>query len=376
MSRKIGLATVLFVFVAGLAVLTGARPAGPAAGLQSVPACQCVAIAPLVEKEGNTVQFQASIAAFEQKTIDPAGGTYIFANGIKMTVPAGAVAQATTVGVRLIQEAEVKDIIQTGLIVKKFLAGVELVPYKFKFLKPIALAIPTAGLSSSTSLPYPLAVDTTKQIYALGAPKEPESNGSKEAQAASKKYTMRYNQKTRELEMPDLTEFPPEDWKTVAADLDKALAASDCVNQPCRCGVIVVWESSRDYIEDDKCVKVAVEGAVYFAECSPPYEEKFTLREFTVGAVKIEPDSTPLYVNEYLYLTATVLDAYGQSIPEYPLKWDVDQPDKVVIVYRGPQTLIIRAVAPTGDNDAKITATPGCGQKAGEAFIHVLCPDK
>ena len=98
---------------------------------------------------------------FKEVVIDHQGGDFNLANGIKLSIPPGAVSEATTFQLRVVRETEI--VLPDNIFrkyEKHFSAGFEAMPYGYKFDKPISVSLPGTGLIDSTSLPYPLSLNT------------------------------------------------------------------------------------------------------------------------------------------------------------------------------------------------------------------------
>ncbi|NQT26793.1 hypothetical protein HQ585_15665 [candidate division KSB1 bacterium] len=193
--------------------------------------------------------------------VSPGGGEYTFSDGIKLTVPAGAVSVNTEIEIRKVGNNELSSIFgQRGVPMDRLLACVEGKPDGLTFSQPVKLMVPVD--LEPGEIPVVHEIDLENGAY---APLMTESVGDPEA---------------------DTLEISISHFSSISAEILKELEElfPECAIDPCRCGRIKVEQSDKDNICDTgECQITESRVSVTFLDCpGQPVEESF-LREVSSG---------------------------------------------------------------------------------------------
>jgi hypothetical protein len=195
-----------------------------------------------------------------QTAIIPAdGGTLVFDNGVEMDFPSGAVPQDTEITIELLDNQEVKEILDQGAFPLEPLTFIKVSSDVQQLGKPVRVQLPVLTDEPLEGWPVPLSLDldsgtveylTSKLVY------DPEAK---------------------------TVEYSVDQFSGTGVGSKSEKEDSKKCNDPggaCRCGRIYVKSSFHDYSIGD-CQSVSDEVSVQFLDCPGQPTEKHKISEIT-----------------------------------------------------------------------------------------------
>jgi len=236
-------------------------------------------------------------------TISPDGGEYIFSDGIKLSVPPGAVSVDTEIEIRKVNDNEVAQIFgQRGVPMDRLLACVEGKPDGLTFDQPVKLMVPVD--LESGEIPLIHEINLRDGAY---SPLMTESVGDPEA---------------------DTLEITINHFSSISAEVLEELKDlfPECAIDPCRCERIEVEQSDKDNICDTgECQITESRISVKFLDCpGQPVEESF-LREVSAGCspkMTLTSGSQTVFTEDQTSVTA-VIELGCEAIDEQTVDFSV-----------------------------------------------------
>jgi len=301
---------------------------------------------------------------FEEIAVDPAGGTYPFGQGASLRLPPGAVSEDGTISVRTIPAEQVTPYLAQGPHGKRYLAAVEFGPGVRVFDKPIDINLPSEPLVPGEDLPYLFYLnrETGMLIPYLPAPAPAFVNAAGVLLADANPIGQYFDVDcgTGQLGIRDLRDFPPEDWILVMAAMDKILANSDCIENPCRCCKFRVRSKDTDYYEKDRCTNVSAKGDIEYLDCPDQPKESWDFDEPSIKLFLSLTGKQKLNCNQKSVLLETyVYDVNGYELPEYPVTVTSSNEGLLTVESQGThEFLLVRAGEKSGV--VTVTADAGC----------------
>jgi hypothetical protein len=213
----------------------------------------------------------------ETITVGPDGGTFQFASGISLEVPAGAVATSQSIAIHLLDSAYADSMVSmTGIARKKLVAAFAAEPSGLEFDTAVTVTIPV-GRRSFLGIPIHYVLDTANRSCSVVAT---DLTYDAAAGAVSIK----------------LKSFSPH----AVAEVEGALSRQVCdQTDTCRCGSIHVEETSQENVsENGSCQVVQVDGYVEYLSCPGQPRETWTFYESSSGCVPQVTVSAPATVNK------------------------------------------------------------------------------
>jgi len=284
-----------------------------------------------------------------ERTLDPAGGSYFFPNGITLEVPAGAVSVPTTVATRLVPSSSIDAFINRyGLVTKHCLAAFDGTPHGLTFSQPVRVKMRTKPLPNLNSIPLHYKADLEHEIadYA-GA-------------------DLDFNTRTNMVEFT-LTDFS---LHVVPAE-ELQLVLDDCLMPgSCRCGWITAGETSVDRIVEGECHAIQVSGFVIFHDCPLSPQESWSMSDLEYGWIEA-PAPDPVKVGEDVTIGAAVHNASGQVVPNawVTYTWASEADKDIIGIVNLPASNQAR-ITGLKCGTAKVKAEAGCGN-AMEIIVDV-----
>jgi len=194
-------------------------------------------------------------------TISPEGGTYIFPDGIKLKVPAGAVSETKDIMLKKVSSSLVTPIFdKRGVPIENLLACIEGTPDGMVFNLPV--------------MPY-LNVDI----------KPGEIPIVHEVNLDSASYTLAETEIICDPDVDSLS-ISLTHFSSITAEIMKEYEAlfEECGDTPCRCGRIKVEQRDKDYLCDNgDCQVTESQVTVTFLDCPDSPTEESTMREVSAG---------------------------------------------------------------------------------------------
>lgn len=314
-------------------------------------------------------------------TIGPQGGEFNLSNGINLSIPPGAVPEETSFRFRVIQETEITlpvNIFKTHDI--GYLAGFEATPYAYMFNEPISISIPAASLTDSTTLPFPMFMNTvSNEFFPINS--DP-ANGGGITRSHTNSVTPNerippppgyhfwatkiYVTCTGELVMPDLSALPLQEESLAYLALEKILLESDCVANPCRCCDFDVLSEDFDSSSNsnDGCYSVYSNGSIKYLNCPGQPTEPWNLEESNLN-VTVTPASAEIEVDEIVKFSFVLTNDSGDPVTGISIT-NVTVNDASVITTSGydDSSVWFQGLSP-GTAEAEITIeVDGCQYKA------------
>jgi len=308
---------------------------------------------------GDAVETSSSLPsyAFEEVMVSPLGGEYQLANGINLSIPAGAVDQDTTISLRRVPADDLNTILNSyGDTEKTVLAGIQASSEGVTFKQPITLSIPLEATLTSSALPLLMVVDLNNGIYAFD-PSEPTSNtsnitasldsqivtpaaavpGSLGSEGA--KY-VQYDCKNNRVIVANITGLPDGERALAAAAIHHLRKESDCFADPCRCCGVRVQEEAQDIVEvnvggdsEQTCYNASIRGTVEYLQCEDGkgghLSESYELSENSIGAITYRPPQLTMVPGAGADVLVNIVDAKGKDLEEYNIV-DVKSDNPVV----------------------------------------------
>jgi len=279
--------------------------------------------------EGGSGGQSGPIAGFKTLVIDPAGGEYVFENGIRLSVPPGAVTEETELSLRLLPEDEAAELISAyGLTEKTVLAAAQAMHPGHRFEKPVTLSLPYDGVYPASALPYLLIADPRSRTYMLDTSAIEEL--PVEAALAPKAVPpnpatkfVQYDCENNRVIIANLSELPKDERVLIAAGIEELRAESDCFEQPCRCCKIRVQEETLDVIREGgagDCFNAHIKGSVQYLSCEGQLSESYEIVETSIGTILSTPPELLLQVAASAVVSLDIVDASGQEIPFYAIR--------------------------------------------------------
>ncbi|NOY45879.1 MAG: hypothetical protein GXP50_10595 [Deltaproteobacteria bacterium] len=263
---------------------------------------------------------------FESVTVGRDGGEYRLANGIRLTVPAGAVGQDTEIALRAVPGAEVAPTLAAyGDAGKAVLAAVQVLGPALSFAQPITLALPLDGDLPPTALPFLLVVDPENGLYTVDTSAVPEGSAGRRAADLPNPATkyVQFDCENNEVILFNLDELPSDERVLVAAGIEKLRKESDCFDDPCRCCRIRAQEEALDVVREDGpegCFNQLIRGSVQYLDCDGQPTETYELQEESVGRIVIEPEELELQPGAGAVVSVRILDAAGRDLEFYSIR--------------------------------------------------------
>ena len=265
-------------------------------------------------------------ADFEIVVLSADGGEYVFDNGIRLTIPPGAVNQDTEIALRLVPEAELVGTLNAyGQTTKTVLAAMQAKHPGVSFAKPVTLSLPYDGTLPPSALPYLVIVDIANQIYTLDTSAIPEAIAQKAARLpnpASK--FVEYDCENNIVVIANLDALPSEERALVAAGIHELRKESDCFENPCRCCQIRVQEQSVDIAREGgagDCFNSSIKGSVQYLSCGDgQLTEAYEIVETSIGKIEFQPEELELQVAAGALVSVKVVDSDGKEIPFYTIR--------------------------------------------------------
>lgn len=263
---------------------------------------------------------------FTQVVISSEGGDYNLSNGITLSVPEGAVPESTTFQFRIVSDSELS--ITSDFLANPgnhFMTGIEAMPYGYKFNKPISITIPSTGLIDSTCLPYAILLNTeTNEILKANTKSmNPASELSKNIYQHDSNILeesggelLQINCEDGSITMPELSEFPGDQWIMVWMQIEHVLKESDCTNMPCRCCGIVIKTYDSDSSFNDDCFSVSSEGSIQYLECEDEPIEPWSMAEADLK-IEVAPIHATILAEESISFIIYVTDEDGLPVLDY-----------------------------------------------------------
>lgn len=323
---------------------------------------------------GGDSSLESSESEFDEIVIGPQGGDFILANGIVLSIPQGAVPEVTTFQFRSVQETEFS--MPTEYLrqyEKHFLAGIEAKPYGYTFNQPISISIPSAGLVSSTSLPYPLSLNTATNTldpiagaYLKIIEKEaslPYFRAAEDTFGIGLKAI--YVNEDGLIEIPDLSGLPEDQKAIVLLEIEKIRAESDCVSNPCRCGRIKVESDDFDSGSSvsDGCYSVYSDGFVQYLDCPGQPIEPWSLHESNLD-VTVIPNNEKIKVGEIVYFSISLTDEKSQPVTGFLIQELNIENSSVITQWNiGVDSIGIKGLSPGISSAEVIIQAGGCQYK-------------
>jgi len=266
---------------------------------------------------------------FEAMTITASGGDYVFKNGIRLSVPPGAVLQDSELSLRLLPEPEASDLLSAyGKTEKTVLAAVQAKHPGLTFQQPVTLSLPYDGEYPATALPYLIIADPRYQIYSL----DTSAIDQQPVEAALAPKGIPPNPATKYIQfdcennlivIAHLSDVPRDDRVLVAAGIEKLRAESDCFEEPCRCCKVRVQEQTVDVIREGgagDCFNSHVKGSVQYLSCEGQLTESYEIVETSIGAIVFSPPELELQVGASAEVSLEIVDSKGKDIPFYTIR--------------------------------------------------------
>ena len=342
-----------------------------------IPLFSCTAIVPLTGQQGEAVQFQGSVAEYGQVTIDPGGGEYSFSNGVTLEVPADAVSESTTVGIRLLEKEEVEPVLQSyGFTEKYFMAGFEAVPAGLSFNQPIKVTLPSELLRGTTDVPLPFIVDAENQIYCYDTPGSSSSavmdinKKLKGMQSEREILEYYYDPETGNKIKITVEKFPDRQKviEAVAEIIDVVPEDCKATPPPCSCIVVRLYERMKDLIVEGECSFIDLEGSSEFTQCPGKPKVEFKFIEDQRGKIRITPSSAELKIGDTETFTWELIDANGIPIPAHSITAYIKD-ENVANTFEWQEGFgKVRAI---NCGKTKLIVEAGC-ENRGEASIKVI----
>ncbi|MGB7452193.1 MAG: hypothetical protein WBM36_08710 [Lysobacterales bacterium] len=314
-------------------------------------------------------------------TIGPQGGDFNLSNGINLSIPPGAVPEETSFRFRVIQESEITlpvNIFKTHDI--GFLAGFEATPYAYMFNQPISISIPAASLTDSTTLPFPMFMNTVSNEFFPINSELADGTGITRSDTNYITPTERippppgyhfwatkiYVTCTGELVMPDLSALPLQEESLAYLALEKVLLESDCVANPCRCCDydVVSEDFDSSSTSNDGCYSVYSNGSIKYLNCPGQPTEPWNLGESDL-TVTVTPASAEIKVDEIVKFSFVLTNDSGGPVTGISIT-NVTVNDASVITTSGydDSSVWFQGLS-SGTTDAEITIeVDGCQYKA------------
>jgi ZU5 domain len=314
--------------------------------------------------------------------IGPQGGDFNLPNGITLSIPSGAISEATTFIFRTVKEKEFSMPTEYFRQYEKhFLAGIEAKPYGYTFYQPISISIPSSGLVTSTSLPYPLSLNTATSEL------DPPSGSSLQANAIEAKFLQHLAsqdyfgidlttitvKEDGSLEIPGLTALPKEQQAIVLMEIENFLAESDCVLTPCRCGRIKVESEDFDSAsnENSGCYSVYSDGFVQYLDCPGQPIEPWSLHESNID-VKVTPNYENIQIGGFAYFSISLTNEKSQPVTDFSIReLNIKNPSVISEWYRGVDFIGIKGLSP-GISSAEVVIQSGGCQYKGWLTVEVV----
>lgn len=318
--------------------------------------------------------YESSI--FESLEVGPGGGEFELDNGIMLSVPSGAVPEATTFGFRLLKPEDIllpENLLRT--FDRKVIWAIEARPSGYLFERPISLRIKNTPYPLD-SLPYVLLLDkfvSRMQVSGSNSLVMPSPTTSIHgASDTSLKDLLLawgwwgiivFHPENNTIEFPNVTQLPPEKQQVALLAIDRILEHSDCIKQPCRCMGFEIRESQHDSEVggEDGCYSTYVAGAVIYPNCPPgPLIEPWELAEAD-KFVFVSPGSATIDVGETQTYMVGMQDLDSQPVVEFDLtSFVVEQPAVINVLRGGGHLLTAQGISP-GDSSVKVaTHSDGC----------------
>jgi len=329
----------------------------------------------IASKPGSTLKiwiegFPISNFDYEEVTILPIGGIYNLSNGITLDVPEGAVSEALTIRLRRVEGEEVMPTL-LGFDIGNmyFMAGFEAEGGPFQFNVPISVTLPAEPLVNSTCLPFPFNVNPDENAISLGMLSSQEINlmkttGDIVTQGGITPNLVLFDCNTMTVTFQSLTEFPPDKWQQIIAEMDQVLSESDCILDPCRCCTIEVQTEESDLAIGDKCAKVTAEGRVIYKDCEDQTPEGWNIQEQSVYIeYALNPDTTEVEVCDDSQLTVRIYKyENNQKIyqPNYKFSVVSSNDDCLSVAQQDIETFVLSG---NKAETATVTIDAGCNIK-------------
>jgi hypothetical protein len=323
---------------------------------------------------GGKVTSKKSNSDFDEIVIGPQGGDFTLPNGIELSIPQGAVPVETTFQFRSVQENEFP--MPTEYLrqyEKLFLAGIEAKPYGYTFTQPISISIPSAGLVSSTSLPYPLSLNmstNTLDPIASACLKVTETEATVSRSGTARKIfgiglTSIHVNDDGSIEIPDLSGLPEDQKAIVLLEIEKIRNESDCISTPCRCGRIKVESDDFDSSgsSGDGCYSVYSDGYVQYLDCPGQPIEPWSLHESNLDVTLI-PTNEKIKVGEIVYFSISLTDEKSQPVTGFLIQnLNIENPSVISQWNIGADSIGIKGLSPGISSGEVIIQSGGCQYK-------------
>ncbi len=336
-------------------------------------------VEPLIFKDGFEGELSGPLVA--TVTIGPQGGDFDLTNGISLSIPPDAVPEETTFRFRVIQETELvlpTNIFKTHDI--GYLGGFEATPYGYMFSQPISISIPSADLPDSTSLPFPMFVNTLTNEFtpindldtiAPGINSLHKSAITPSENIPAPPGYLFWTKKIKitcggQLVMPDLSALPLDQASLALLAVERLLQESDCVKDPCRCCGHHTLSEDFDSASssNDGCYSVYSVGSVTFLNCPGQPTESWNLEESNLN-VTVNPESASIEIKEITKFTVSLTDKNDDTVTGFSIT-NVTVKDASVITTRGyDENSVWFEGLSAGTSDVELTITAGgCYYKA------------
>lgn len=289
------------------------------------------------------------------------GGHFELSGGLVIDAPAGAVSEAASFQIRLLDESEVEPYLDIGQVKKGFLGGLEIISDGTVFNEPVLIRFPVKPLEDPNSLAYIFYLNKENGTLIPDLPEEPDESAPSSLKVpAEASFGGTYMYDSRDLIVEMLTQdLPYELHYLVLTEVFDALGHNDCEENPCRCLGQIPIEGAVDYESSEGCSKVAVSGAVLFPYCEGQPVQSYSFKEQSLQ-IAVKTDKNSILCDGPATMTVNIFDMNDQLVEDYEVKVTTSRPDLLeVIPSEGDAYRLERVGNETGVANVVIDA--GCG---------------